>query len=372
MILGAAERPQSVMRQFLQSVPKAELHVHLRGAMPGTYFEQLLAKHPAPAILDRAPARHVDLFRGCGHLRPFFETPAQARAADLFGYRSFQEFLISFLFTSYFFRDIADLQGLIQAVRGELLSQNIVYAEITVSVAEYRNQGLPLAGILGALDEAANIPPLKIRWIVDLVRDFGADAALGLLREIVALRPASVAGITLGGAEHRFPPGLFSGVYRLARDHGLRLTVHAGEAVGPESVWEALNMLGVERIGHGVRAIEDDKLVAHLAERQVPLEISPTSNLRTGIYPSYEAHPVRALRQAGVAININTDDPSFFGTTLVKEYEHLLESGLSEDDVLTFIQNGFRHAFLAAEEKQAYLEALEREWKAHRAGVRPL
>jgi adenosine deaminase len=360
------------MRQFLQSVPKAELHVHLRGAMPGGYFEQLLQRHPAPEILDRAPSRHVELFRRCRHLRPFFEIPSQARAADLFGYRSFEEFLISFLFTSYFFRDVADLQGLIQAVRGELLAQNIIYAEITISVAEYRNQGLPLPEILAALDEAADTPPLKIRWIVDLVRDFGADAALKLLREIVALRPASVAGITLGGSEHRFPPGLFTNVYRLARDHGLRLTVHAGEAVGPESVWEAMNMLGVERIGHGVRAIEDGKLVAHLAERQVPLEISPTSNLRTGIYPSYEAHPVRALHQAGIAININSDDPSFFGTTLVKEYEHLLENGLSEEDVLTFIRNGFRHAFLPAEEKQTYLEAVEREWKAQRAGTRPV
>ena len=360
------------MRQFLQSVPKAELHVHLRGAMPGSFFEQLLAKHPAPEILDRAPARHADLFRRCRHLRPFFESPAEASAADLFGYRSFEEFLISFLFTSYFFRDVADLQGLIHAVRAELLSQNIVYAEITISVAEYRNQGLPLPEILAALDEAAGTPPLKIRWIVDLVRDFGAGAAVELLRDIIALRPASVAGITLGGSEHRFPPGLFTNVYRLARDHGLRLTVHAGEAVGPESVWEALNMLGVERIGHGVRSIEDDKLVKHLAERQIPLEISPTSNLRTGIYPSYEAHPARALHRAGVAININTDDPSFFGTTLVKEYEHLLANGLSEEDVLTFIRNGFRHAFLAVEEKQTYLEAVEREWKAHQTGVRPL
>jgi adenosine deaminase len=305
-------------------------------------------------------------------LRPFFETPAQARAADLFAYSSMEEFQISFLFTSYFFRDVADLRGLIQAVRGDLIAQNIVYAEITVSVAEYRNQGLPLPGILAALDEASGTPPLKIRWIVDLVRNFGADAAHELLREIVALRPASVVGITLGGSEHRFPPGLFTNVYRLARDHGLRLTVHAGEAAGPESVWEALNMLGVERIGHGVRAIEDAKLVEHLAERQVPLEISPTSNLRTGIYPSYEAHPVRALHQAGIAININPDDPSFFNTTLAKEYEHLLDNGLSEEDVLTFIQNGFRHAFLPAEEKQAYLKAVEREWKAHRAGVRPL
>jgi adenosine deaminase len=336
--------------------------------MPGDYFERLLQKYSALDVLDRAPAKHADLFRRCGHLRPFFAASAvpSGLAANLFRYRTFEEFLLSFLFTSYFFREIDDLRGLIAAVRHGLERQHIVYAEITVSVGEYVNQGIPLPEILTALDEAAKSPGVRVQWIVDLVRNFGPEATLRLLREIVALKPASVAGITLGGAEHLYPPALFAELYRLARDHGLRLSVHAGEALGPESVWDAIRTLGVERIGHGVRSIEDRKLVEHLAGQQIPLEVCPTSNLRTGVYPSYEAHPVRLLYEAGVPISINTDDPTFFGTTLASEFRHLQDAGFADEDLLELVRNGFRHAFLSPADKRGYLEQVERHWSEHR------
>ncbi len=336
--------------------------------MPGDYFERLLRKYPAWEILDRAPAKHCDLFRRCEHLQPFFAPPPAAGsvAANLFRYRSFEEFLISFLFTSYFFREIDDLRGLIDAVRRDLERQQIVYAEITISIGEYVNQGLPLPEILAALDEAAKSPGVRLQWIVDLVRNFGPESTLRLLREIVALKPASVIGITLGGSEHLYPPALFAEVYRLARDHGLRLTVHAGEALGPVSVWDAIRTLGVERIGHGVRSIEDKGLVGHLAEHQSPLEVCPTSNVRTGVYPSYEAHPVRSLYEAGVPISINTDDPTFFGTTLAGEFHRLRGLGFSGEDLLEIVRNGFRHAFLSPDEKHGYLERVERHWNEYR------
>ena len=354
------------MREFLENVPKAELHLHLRGAAPAGFLDSLLAKYAPSQILENAPVRHVELFRSCRHLAPFLETQRFRRnqAAGLFGYQSFQEFLITFLFTSYLFREIGDFRALIQAVRRELSSQKIVYAEITVSVVEYVNQGLALDDILDVLDETAAAPGVRIRWIVDLVRNIGPEPALNLLRDILDRKPAHVAGITLGGSEDQFPPALFAQTYRLARDHGLRLTVHAGEALGPESVWDALRVLGAERIGHGVRSIEDQRLVAHLAEHAIPLEICPTSNLRTGLYSSYGEHPVRALYEAGVPISINTDDPSFFGTTLVSEYEHLLRNGFLEEDILVLLRNGFRHAFLPRNEKQGWLDQLDRSREA--------
>ncbi len=356
------------MRSFLETVPKAELHVHLRGAMPDSYFEQLLQKYPSYEVLDRAPAKHVELFRRCEHLQPFFAlSPASGPlAADLFRYRSFEEFLISFLFTSYFFREIGDLRGLTAVVRQDLERQKIVYAEITVSIGEYVNQGLPLPGILAVLDEAATIGAVRIQWIVDLVRNFGPESTLRLLREIVALKPASVVGITLGGSEHLYPPALFAETYALARDHGLRLTVHAGEALGPESVWDAIRTLGVERIGHGVRSIEDTALVEHLAEQGIPLEVCPTSNLRTEVYPSYQAHPVRSLYEAGVPVSINTDDPAFFGTTLAAELQHMRDVGFSAEDLLELVRNGFRHAFLPPDEKRVYLDRVTRHWNEYR------
>jgi adenosine deaminase len=132
----------------------------------------------------------------------------------------------------------------------------------------------------------------------------------------------------------------------LAREAGLRRTVHAGEGLGPESVWGAIRELEVERIGHGVRSIEDPALVRHLAENKIPLEVCPTSNLWTGIYPSYQAHPLKALHEAGVPLSINTDDPGFFGTSLSAEYEHASEMGLSEAAIREIMRNGFRHAFL--------------------------
>jgi adenosine deaminase len=200
-----------------------------------------------------------------------------------------------------------------------------------------------------------------VQWIADLVRDFGADTCLELLNDLIAQDCRSLVGITLGGAEHRFPPEQFERVYATARDAGLRLTIHAGEALGPESVWNALE-LGVERIGHGVRSIEEPALVRHLAERRIPLEVCPTSNLRTGIYPSYSAHPLEALYVAGVPVTINSDDPTFFGTTLIDEYLHMHEAGIAQDDLYEMLKNGFRYAFLPQTEREKYLEELERAW----------
>ena len=313
----AKEAPRIL--SFIGQAPKAELHVHLRGTMPDHFFAELLRKYTPSQALADAPQRHIELFRRCPNLRSFFSDDGSAaeRASSLFRFRNFEQFLASYLFSGYFVRDISDFRNLIEAVRRELIAQKIVYAEVTVSLGEYVKQGLAIGALIETMDEASRIPSgIRLRWIVDLVRDFGPETTMGLLRQILEQRPESIAAITLGGAEHRFPPEQFAEHYRVARDAGLRLTVHAGEAAGPESVWGAIRSLGVERIGHGVRAIEDPRLVEYLAEKQIPLEVCPTSNIRTGVYRSYEEHPVRRLYEAGVPISISTDDPSFFGTSL--------------------------------------------------------
>jgi len=132
--------------------------------------------------------------------------------------------------------------------------------------------------------------------------------------------------------------------------------------VGPQSVWDALQVLGVERIGHGVRAVEDQRLVQHLAERQIPLEVCPTSNIRTGAIASYEAHPVKTLFDAGVPITISTDDPTFFKTTVAEEYVRLRDLGFSDRDLYQLLENGFRYAFLPLDEIQSYLDSLRSTW----------
>jgi adenosine deaminase len=354
---------------FLKQAPKAELHVHLRGAMPRPYFTELLRKYRPEEALKDVPQRFLRLYQGFDNIVPFLTSQPDlaARAPRLFRFSSFQQFLATYLFSVHFFREIEDFRGLIRAVRAELQKENIVYAEITVSIPEYMGQGIALPDLLSTLQEEARAPGIRLQWIVDLVRNFGPEAGLSLLRQIVADRPESLVAITLGGSEPEFPGHLFTEVYKLARDSGLRLTVHAGEASGPQSVRDALFELGVERIGHGVRAIEDPKVLRQLAKRRIPLEVCPTSNIRTGVYPSYDAHPVKALHDAGVPVTINTDDPSFFETTLSEEYMHVRRKGCSVDDLFEMLRNGFRCAFLPADEAGSYLQQLESALREYRS-----
>ncbi|MFQ5796856.1 MAG: adenosine deaminase [Candidatus Bipolaricaulia bacterium] len=353
------------MKEVLLKIPKSELHIHLRGAMPVEVFTNLLNKYSATGILQDAPDRLKAVLQRYENIRPFLSPRHWSvnTVSDLFRYETFDQFLATYAFTGFFVRDASDLRRLITGVLEMLKSQNVVYVEITTSVAEYLRQGIPLADIKACLEETVEFPGIRVQWIVDLVRDFGSEAALALLKQIIDLKCKGIVGITLGGSEHRFPPDQFSEVYFTARDHGLRLTVHAGEALGPQSVWDALQILGAERIGHGVRAIEDKSLVTYLAENDIPLEVCPTSNLRTGIFPSYEAHPVKALFEAGVPMIINSDDPTFFGTTLADEYVHVHHVGVQGDDIFEMVKNGFKYTFLPKKEIESYLENLEQEWE---------
>jgi adenosine deaminase len=349
----------SPFSRFLRAAPKAELHVHLRGAMPLAFFQDRLRKYHPEDVLATAPPRQRELFEQFENIRPFLKSrPSLAEsAAQLFRYRTFDQFLATYLFTSYFVRDAADFRGLTLAVLERLAAENIVYAEITVSFIEYMQQGIALADIVSALDDAADasVQP-RVQWILDPVRNIGPERALELLQDVLRMRPKHLVGITIGGSEHLYPPAQFAKVYALARDAGLRRTVHAGEGLGPESVWDAIRELGVERIGHGVRSIEDPDLVRYLEENQIPLELCPTSNLWTAIYPSYEAHPLKALHKAGVPLTINTDDPEFFRTSLSEEFEHAREMGLSEAAIRKILQNGFRHAFLPVDEAERLMK----------------
>lgn len=353
------------MKKLLQKIPKSELHLHLKGAIPIDMFADLLNKYSVKEILAEAPPKQKVKFKQYDNIRPFLSKQAWSvdLVSRLFKYETFEQFMYTWAFTEYFFRDISDLRKLIKCVLQRLKSQNVVYAEITISVIRYLRQGIPLADIKTCIEEAENFPGIHVQWIVDLVRDTGSKAALELLNEIINLKCRNIIGITIGGSEHLFPPAQFEKVYSTARDHGLRLTIHAGEALGPKSVWDAIKILGVERIGHGVRAIEDKSLVAYLAENNIPLEICLTGNIRTGIFPSYKAHPVKALFEAGVPITINSDDPTFFGTTIVDEYLKVNEVGIQDNDILDLIKNGFKYAFLPKEEIQNYLNNLVLEWE---------
>lgn len=329
----------------MKALPKAELHVHLRGAMPLSYLRAQFHRYPPACALDSAPPHLLDRMLSHPGIRRIVgsENPLD-EAGSLFRFSSFDEFLAAYLFTGYFVRDIDDLRELISVVHRGLREQAVTYAEVTVSVPEYLQQGLALDDVMAVLGEERPAPP-RLRWIVDLVRNLGPHAAESLLERLLPLRPPAVVGLTLGGAEHLHPPAPFRKVYEIAREGGLGTTVHAGEALGPESVWDAVRVLKVDRIGHGVRAIEDPSLVRYLAERRIPLEICPTSNIRTGVYASMEEHPVRALFEAGVPLTISTDDPTFFGVSLSEELVGLRRFGFSWDEIGHLASDAFEFAF---------------------------
>jgi len=341
---SGAQRRASWLEE-LEARPKAELHLHLRGAIPREFLSDRVRKYPPVQALGSAPPDQLARLRRQPAIARILAASDPAEELDgLFRFDSLDQFLAAYFFTVFFVREIDDFRGLVVGVREHLRAQNITYAEVTVSIPEYLQQGLPLEGILDVLGADPPARP-KVRWIVDLVRNYGPDAAEKLLERLLPLLPPTVVGLTLGGAERLYPPRQFERVYALAREGGLRTTVHAGEALGPESVWHALDTLRVERIGHGVRAIEDPMLVSHLAERKIPLEICPTSNIRTGVFPSMDAHPVRALYEAGVPMSINTDDPTFFGVSLAEELAGLRSLGFTTGEIDGLASGAFAFAF---------------------------
>ena len=192
---------------------------------------------------------------------------------------------------------------------------------------------------------------MSVYWIFDAVRHFGVDEARRVVDEAIRLKDRNVVGIGIGGDERRAGPEQFREVYQHARDNGLRLTVHAGETVGPESIWGALRELKADRIGHGLHAIEDPELVRYLADQQIPVEVCITSNVMTGCCTSLEQHPVRKLFDAGVLVTLNTDDPDMFHTTLNREYQIAQQVfGFSDDELRQLAENSFRASFLRNDE----------------------
>lgn len=278
------------MRDVFDLAPKVELHLHLEGAIPLPALWELVESYGDPEVrtLDDLAAR--------------------------FEYRDFPHFIEAWTWMTGFIRTDRDFIAAAQAVARTLVEQNVAYAEASISPSDFARHGLTVGEIATAVRSGLDrVNAVEVGLIVDLVRHTGPEKCMSTLEQVIEVADeAGVVGITIGGLEQQFPAELFTDVYHRADVAGLGLTAHAGEAAGPGSVWSALKDLGVSRVGHGVRSVEDPSLVAYLVEHQIPLEMCPTSNLRTGVVESWDRHPVVELIERGARVTINSDDPVFF------------------------------------------------------------
>jgi adenosine deaminase/aminodeoxyfutalosine deaminase len=303
------------MQDFAAQLPKAELHLHLEGSVDAETLHEL---DPA--------------------------TPLEELRA-LYRYPDFNAFLKTFGAVVTRLARPEDYALVTRRLLERLAAQNVRYAEIIIAAGVVLWKKQEFGPIFDAIHDAARGSPVKVRWILDAVRQFGVEPAWEVARLAAARQDRGVVAIGIGGSEERGPAEWFKDVFAFAKSAGLHLTAHAGESGGPESVWEAL-VLGAERIGHGIAAVRDPELLRHLRDRDIPLEISITSNLVTGVVARLEDHPIRALYDAGVPIVLNTDDPAMFGCTLTDEYRLAARAfGFSERELRGIAENGFRYGF---------------------------
>jgi aminodeoxyfutalosine deaminase len=337
VISSASQELQSQPSDFTWSLPKAELHLHLEGSVE--------------------PATLIELRQRQGLVaRP-------EEIESIYRYVDFTGFLMAFKAVTEHLRTPEDFELITYRLMQRLRTENVLHAEVYVSVGvclwqnkdfEAMFEGMERGRIRGEREFG-----VSLLWIFDATRHFGPERAREVAEFAVRYRDHHVAGFGIGGDERRAAPDLFRDSFDYAREHGLRLLAHAGETVGPESIWGALN-LGAERIGHALTAWYDRDLVAELAERQVPLEICLTSNLKTGCCADLDQHPLKMYFDAGLMLTLNSDDPGLFQTTLAREYQLAQDRfGFTEEQARELARNSFEASFLPPEQKIRFLERVD-------------
>ena len=324
---------------FIRALPKADLHLHLEGSVTPEALVELRRRHGKQSTLAEAEA--------------------------LYQYQDFLGFLAAFKVLTEDLETPGDYELIAYRLMEQLKSENVLHAEVYVSVGVclWRQQdfGPIFEGLERGRGRGERDFGVSLLWIFDAVRQFGPEAAQQVFQLAAKYRDRNVVGVGIGGDEQKAPPEQFRQPYAYAAGVGLRLTAHAGESAGPESIWGALN-LGAERIGHGLTAGRDSELMEELATRQIPVEICLTSNLRTGCCISGSDHPVRRYFDQGLMITLNSDDPAMFSTSLNREYEVAqAEFGFSDEHLRELARNSFEASFLPPEKKLRFLNLLDSE-----------
>ncbi|CAL9544868.1 adenosine deaminase [Streptomyces sp. enrichment culture] len=337
------------LRPFIAGLPKAELHVHHVGSA-------------SPRIVSELAARHPDS-----------KVPTDPEAlVDYFTFTDFAHFIEVYLSVVDLVRTPEDVRLLTYEVARDMARQNIRYAELTITPFSSTRRGIDEKAFMAAIEDARTAAETELgvilRWCFDIPGEAGLEAAEETTRLAVDLRPEGLVSFGLGGPEIGVPRPQFKPYFDRAIAAGLHSVPHAGETTGPQTIWDALNDLRAERVGHGTSAPRDPELLAHLAEHRIPLEVCPTSNIATRAVTDIDRHPIREMVAAGVLVTVNSDDPPMFGTDLNTEYEvaaRLLE--LDERGVAALAKNAVEASFLDPAGKARIAEEIDaytRQWLA--------
>jgi aminodeoxyfutalosine deaminase len=329
----------SLLPKSIDSLPKAELHLHLEGSIQPATVCALTAQHNIVLTEDEVRRRY--------------------------SYLDFAGFIDAFKWVTSFLREPRDYGFIARDLGEHLLTQNVVYAEVTLSIGVMllRKQR-PEANFEAILQatEPFEERGLRLNWVFDAARQFGAEAAMEVVNAAKRSDSGAIVAFGIGGDEMSIATEEFRPVYEEAANIGLHLLMHAGEVGGPDKIREAIELLNVERIGHGIAAAQDAALMDLLVDRRIPLEICPQSNIRTGALAKQtrraeariEDHPLPQLWRCGIPIVLSTDDPAMFHTTLRDEYENAARMGLSETELAQLVDMSFEHAFLSDGDKLAF------------------
>ena len=332
------------IKDFIRRLPKAEIHLHLEGTITPATFQELSARHDVTPL-----------------------TLAEAQA--LYRFEDFSGFMETYKAVTRRLATPEDYELTAWHMMQQLAAQGIVHAEVYISVGViymWRNFDPhcfePIfVALESARKRAATELGLSVYWIFDAVRHFTVEEAAHVFRKAAEMRRIfpSVIGIGLGGDERRTASAPFRDLYERAKRDGLRLTNHSGETTGPEGIWEALS-IGSERIGHALSAIQDSNLMQELKVRNTVLELNPTSNVRTGVCPSFAAHPLRKYFDEGLLVTLNSDDPAFFGSDCANEYllAHT-QQGFTREELRQLAANSIRASFLPDTEKAHWISRID-------------
>ena len=330
--------------KIIEEMPKTELHLHLEGAIPLETLYELIQIGSEDQLIQSIDDLEKKLT-----------------------YTDFAHFIDVWTWMTTFIKEERNFEEIAYQVLRNLSEQNVKYVETFYSPGDYWRQGLSVQKIteymIKGKKRAYHDFGIRSELIVDLIRNHGPDVGMQRLEDVTPYLGKGVIGIGLGGSEQKFPADPYAYVYKEAKRRGFRLTAHAGEAVGPDSIWAALRKLRCERIGHGVRAKEDSHLISFLKERQIPLEICVVSNVMTKVCESVESHPIKQYYEDGLMVTVNSDDPTMFNTSITQEYQEIAQKlNFMVNDIRQLTMNGIEASFMSEKEKEAMKAQFAREW----------